>query len=134
MGRFLTEFFTWWNGQTLGTRFYTWRFGTKVGTDEFGNSYYSRPDPSRTAGGTAERRWVTYAGYSDASQIPAGWHAWMHHRSDVAPSDEAYKPRDWQKAHQPNGTGSPRAYRPKGSILGQDTRPRVTGDYDAWTP
>ena len=37
---FLTQFFTWWNGQTLGTRFHTWRYGTEVGHDEFGNIYY----------------------------------------------------------------------------------------------
>ena len=39
---FFTQFFTWWNGQTLGTRFHTWRFGELVGTDEFGNRYYRR--------------------------------------------------------------------------------------------
>ena len=29
----LKQIFTWWNGQTIGTRFHTWRFGTKVGQD-----------------------------------------------------------------------------------------------------
>ena len=38
MKQFLTQFFTWWNGETLGTRFHTWRFGKPVGQDEFGNS------------------------------------------------------------------------------------------------
>ena len=33
----LKQIFTWWNGQTIGTRFHTWRFGTRVGQDEFGN-------------------------------------------------------------------------------------------------
>ena len=50
------------------------------------------------------------------------------------PSAENYKPRDWQKPHLPNLTGSPAAYRPKGSILSGKHRPQVTGDYDAWTP
>ena len=36
----LIQIFTWWNGQTLNTRFHTWRFGERVGTDEFGNIYY----------------------------------------------------------------------------------------------
>ncbi|MHA7884845.1 MAG: NADH:ubiquinone oxidoreductase subunit NDUFA12, partial [Nitratireductor rhodophyticola] len=40
MKKFLLQFFTWWNGQTLGTRFHTWRKGTRVGEDEFGNTYY----------------------------------------------------------------------------------------------
>jgi NADH:ubiquinone oxidoreductase subunit len=58
----------------------------------------------------------------------------MHHRVDVAPSQEDYKPREWQKAHQPNLTGSAAAYRPPGSLAHGSHRPQVTGDYDAWTP
>ena len=129
MAGFFTQFFTWWNGQTLNTRFYTWRFGKKVGQDEFGNTYYQ--------GGTFDgrpRRWVIYKGYSEASDIPPGWHGWMHHRTDTPPTDEKYTPREWQKPHQPNLTGTPTAYRPQGSVLRTGERPRVTGDYDAWTP
>ena len=58
----------------------------------------------------------------------------MHHRVDTPPSAETYTPRDWQKEHEPNLTGTPYAYRPKGSVLSHSQRPRVTGDYDAWTP
>lgn len=130
MLKFLTQFFTWWNGQTLNTRFHTWRRGTEVGRDEMGNIYYTGGINSDGQ----QRRWVIYNGYSDATAIPPGWHGWMHHRSDVLPSKEDYKPREWQKPHEPNLTGSAAAYRPKGSILGHQERPRVTGDYDAWTP
>ena len=56
MGWFLTELFTWWNGQTMGTRWFTRRKGEKVGTDEFGNTYYRTPDKACTAGGFPERR------------------------------------------------------------------------------
>lgn len=127
---FFTQFFTWWNGQTLNTRLSTWRFGTKVGEDDQGNVYYEggKDSEGRT------RRWVIYNGVSEASRIPPGWHGWMHHRVDTPPSDEKYVPRDWQKAHEPNLTGSPQAYRPPGSIVGAGHRPQVTGDYDAWTP
>lgn len=128
--RFLTQIFTWWNGQTLNTRFHTWRKGTKVGEDEFGNVYYQGGTDSE--GRT--RRWVIYNGYSEASSIPPGWHGWMHHRTDQAPVDDNYKPHEWQLDHEPNLTGSAAAYRPKGSIASQEKRPRVTGDYDAWTP
>ena len=38
MKTLLTQIFTWWNGQTMGTRFHTWRFGKKVGQDEFGQA------------------------------------------------------------------------------------------------
>lgn len=130
MRDFLIQFFTWWNGQTLGTRFHTWRHGTRVGEDEAGNVYYEGGTDSE--GRT--RRWVIYNGPSEASAIPPGWHGWMHHRTDTPPSGESYAARDWQKPHQPNLTGTPLAYRPKGSILGQGHRPAVTGDYDAWTP
>ncbi|SIP98623.1 NADH:ubiquinone oxidoreductase subunit [Rhizobium sp. RU20A] len=127
----LTQIFTWWNGQTIGTRFHTWRFGTKVGQDEFGNVYYEggRKD---TEGRT--RRWVIYNGYAEASAIPPGWHGWMHHRTDTPPSKENYVARDWQKQHRPNPTGTSEAYRPPGSITRAGERPKVSGDYDAWTP
>jgi len=130
MLKFLTQFFTWWNGQTLNTRFHTWRHGTEVGRDELGNIYYTGGVDSEGR----QRRWVIFNGYSEASAIPPGWHGWMHHRTDELPSKEAYTPREWQKPHIPNLTGTPGAYRPKGSILGQGERPPVTGDYDAWTP
>ena len=130
MKNFLIQFFTWWNGQTLGTRFHTWRHGTRVGEDELGNVYYEGGTDSE--GRT--RRWVIYNGYVEASAIPPGWHGWMHHRTDTPPSKEDYKAREWQKPHRPNPTGTAAAYHPKGSILSGTARPAVTGDYDAWTP
>lgn len=121
----LTQFFTWWNGSTWGTRLYTWRKGAKVGEDELGNVYYQ---------GDGGRRWVQYGSVVDASSIPPGWHGWMHHRTDVPPSKEDYRPREWEKPHIPNRTGTARAYFPKGSMANPDDRPRVTGDYEAWKP
>ncbi|GAB5507731.1 MAG: NADH:ubiquinone oxidoreductase subunit NDUFA12 [Rhizobiaceae bacterium] len=130
MQKFLLQFFTWWNGQTLGTRFHTWRRGTKVGEDAFGNVYYQggKDSEGRT------RRWVIYNGLADASSIPPGWHGWMHHRVATPPPDENYTAFEWELPHQPNPTGTPHAYRPRGSVLSAEGRPRVTGDYDAWTP
>jgi len=130
MKTFFTQFFTWWNGQTLGTRLHTWRFGKRVGEDQFGNVYYQGGTDSE--GRT--RRWVIYKGYSEASTIPPGWHGWMHHRTDTPPVDENYVPHEWEKPHVQNRTGSAGAYRPQGSVLSTGERPRVTGDYDAWTP
>ena len=130
MKNFLLQFFTWWNGQTLGTRLHTWRRGKMVGEDAAGNIYYEggRDSEGRT------RRWVIYNGLAEASAIPAGWHGWMHHRVDTPPSAEDYKPHEWELAHEPNLTGTAKAYRPRGSVLSGTDRPRVTGDYDAWTP
>ncbi len=126
MKEFLLQVFTWWNGQTLGTRFHTWRNGQLVGEDESGNRYYRDK--------TGKRRWVIYNGDAEASRIPPGWHGWMHHRTDTPPSEESYEQRDWEKPHQPNLTGTPAAYRPPGSILTPERRPEVTGDYEPWTP
>lgn len=134
MKQFLLKFFTWWSGQTFGTQLWTWRFGELVGTDEGGNRYY------RTIGGKIdpalgfERRWVIYSGDVDASRIPQNWHGWMHHRYDEPPTVEAYVPREWEKPHQPNLTGTPNAYRPPGSTLSSGQRQKATGDYEAWTP
>ena len=36
----LTEIFSWWGGNTWGTRLFTWRKGKLVGEDEFGNRYF----------------------------------------------------------------------------------------------
>jgi NADH:ubiquinone oxidoreductase subunit len=131
---FLTQFFTWWNGQTLGTRFHTWRFGELVGKDEFGNSYY------RTAGGRIdpalgfERRWVIYNGPSEGSMTPPGWYGWLHHIADEPPTEISYQAREWELPYEPNLTGTPGAYRPPGSLRGAAERPPATGDYQAWTP
>jgi NADH:ubiquinone oxidoreductase subunit len=130
MKNLLLQIFTWWNGQTMGTRLFTWRFGKKVGEDELGNIYYEGP---MTSWGKP-KRWVIYKDYAEASAIGPGWHGWMHYRTDVPPSKEDYKAREWEKAHKLNGTGTPLAYRPQGSLAATGERPRVTGDYDAWTP
>ena len=47
---------------------------------------------------------------------------------------DPYQPREWEKPHQPNLTGTADAYRPKGSILRSAERPKSDGEYDAWTP
>jgi NADH:ubiquinone oxidoreductase subunit len=134
MKTFLLQLFTWWNGQTLTTRFFTWRRGERVGSDEFGNVYY------RTRGGAIdpalglERRWVIYNGEADASMVPPGWHGWLHHRVPTPPSEETYSAREWELPHQGNPTGSAKAYRPQGSTLRSGQRVAATGDYEPWSP
>jgi NADH:ubiquinone oxidoreductase subunit len=123
---FLIEIFAWWRGQTWGTRLALWLRFEPVGSDEFGNTYWREKK--------GLRRWVTYAGNADPTTIPPGWHSWMHYRTDVPPSDESYAGHSWERAHLPNLTGTAGAYRPEGSLLRTGDRPRVTGDYDAWSP
>ncbi len=129
---FLKQFFTWWNGQTLGLRWFTARKGEFVGEDEFGNKYYRAP--SRVPESIPEHRWVIYNGLAEASAIPTGWHGWMHHTVDTPPTETDYTPRDWQKPHRANPTGTAGAYRPAGSIANPGVKPAAAPDYQAWQP
>jgi len=128
----LSEIFSWWGGNTWGTRFFTWRKGKLVGQDEFGNRYFVQRSGVGPLGVPA--RWVIYPKLSEASQVPPDWHGWLHYTVDTIPTDERYHPRPWQKPHQMNMTGTPLAYRPKGSILGKGERAKSTSDYKAWKP
>lgn len=123
---FLKQLFTWWNGQTIGTRIFTARKGEKVGEDNEGNIYY------QTKGG--ERRWVIYNGLSEASRVSADWHGWLHHTFDTPPTDEPLLVKPWEKPHQHNATGGAEAYHPTGSQYSNADRPHVSGDYEAWEP
>lgn len=122
----IKQLFTWWDGQTAGTRLWTWRKGELVGEDAQGNCYYRERNGSR--------RWVIYAGPVDASRVPPEWHGWLHYTVDELPTESAHLHKQFEKPHQPNLTGTPAAYRPDGSILSTGERPKVTGDYEAWSP
>jgi NADH:ubiquinone oxidoreductase subunit len=128
----IKQFFSWWSGQTWGTRFYTWRKGEYVGADSVGNRYYRAP--SAIPRSIAERRWVIYNGYSEASSIPPGWHGWIHHKVDRPPSAHDTPDWDWQKPHLPNLTGTAAAYRPPGSIVGRGEPVPPPREYQPWRP
>ena len=55
MKKLLLEIFTWWNGQTLGTRMHTLINGRLVGSDLDGNKYFINKK-------NTESRWVIYNG------------------------------------------------------------------------
>ncbi|MGH7094115.1 MAG: NADH:ubiquinone oxidoreductase subunit NDUFA12 [Stellaceae bacterium] len=121
---------------TLGTRLLTLLRGKLVGSDAYGNKYYRLRGgaPTRRGGGrfSRERRWVIYHGEPEGSKVPSEWHAWLHHTTDAVPG-----PRTrfaWEKDHQPNMTGTPQAYHPRGSILRGGHRAPTTSDYEPWTP
>lgn len=104
----------------------------RVGTDDTGNKYY-RAKPRK--GYKRERRWVIYKGAPEASKVPPEWHGWLHHQTDIVPTERktGYR-RSWQKPYRPNMTGTNQAYRPPGHVLAGAQRDKATGDYEAWTP
>ena len=119
----------WLRANTLGTLLFTRRFGVEVGQDEFGNRYF------RERGGKdwrTERRWVLFRDMGDVevdgSMVPPGWHGWLNHAREKAPSEEPLVVKRWEKDHIPNLSGSPEAYVPQGHAR------RATGDYEAWRP
>lgn len=118
---------------TLQISLFTSLHGKKMGTDMFGNVYYTgKPRPYSNR----ERRWVVYNGIAEASKVPPEWHGWLHHQTDVFPSLEDTNPyrQSWQKPHMPNLTGTDRAYVPQGHTTRKEERAAATGDYQAWTP
>ncbi len=131
MGIF-SEIFSWWGGNTWGTRLTIFCQGRYVGTDEFGNRYYEQKKGVGPLG--RPRRFVIYRELADASKVPADWHGWLHYTVDEPPTETEYEPKLWQKPHEMNMTGTRKAYRPAGSILSAAERPPATGDYQAWKP
>ncbi|GLQ34361.1 NADH:ubiquinone oxidoreductase subunit NDUFA12 [Amylibacter marinus] len=122
--KFILSFVTWWNSQTLNTRFYTWRHGVAVGEDEQGNAYYESRD--------GKRRWVIFNGEAEASRVSADWHGWLHHTFDEKPSKKPLKHKPWEISHSENRTGTATAYTPAGSL--RQTHPVSRDDYEAWQP
>ncbi len=131
MGIF-TEIFSWWGGNTWGTRWTIWKSASFVGDDELGNRYYVQRKGVGPLG--VPRRFVVYKDLADASKVPPEWHGWLHYTVDTPPTEEDYEPKPWQKPHHMNMTGTSQAYRPEGSILSPESRPKATGDYSAWRP
>ncbi len=58
----------------------------------------------------------------------------MHYTFDEPPTVAPLQRRAWEQDHQPNLTGTPGAWRPKGSIARGGERASATGDYQSWSP
>jgi NADH:ubiquinone oxidoreductase subunit len=121
---FFSRLFTWWDGQTLGTQIDTWRRGVRVGEDAQGNVFYRSRDD--------KRRWVIFAGESEASRVAPEWHGWLHRTWDAPPTEAPLPRKPWQKPHLANRTGTPAAYAPPGSL--RRRAPAEPRDYEPWQP
>lgn len=127
----LQRIFTWWNGATLGALFDIGRRSVLVGEDDQGNRYYEERRASLEG---RKRRYVIYSGLAEASKVPPDWHGWLHHTLAEPPTVAPLKRQKWERAHEPNFTGTVRAYRPKGSLARGGVRAPATSDYQPWTP
>ncbi|KAJ3355052.1 hypothetical protein GGF32_002195 [Allomyces javanicus] len=97
--------------------------GTLIGTDQFGNRYYENREEL-----FARERWVVPASKKfDPSEIPAGWHTWIHRIDARAPHEVTDIPNDlkWMAPHTRNGSGSEANYKSYST-----TEPKI----EAWTP
>ncbi len=111
-------------------------FARQVGVDDYGNTYYESRDIWPNAS-QRKKRWVVYKGEQEASKVPSSWHNWLHYNTDMLPQGEA-KAFNWQKPHQPNLTGSSKAYKPRGALdlSGNEQEKDAYNKkfYHAWTP
>jgi len=113
----------------ISTKIYTWLKGVNVGTDEFGNKYYTHKKLGDA------KRWVIYNGIVEGSKVPPLWNAWLHYNLDEVPNNKDIKTYKWQKEHQPNLTGTSGAYVPSGHARSKvKERTKSGSDYEAWTP
>ncbi|MBX9977171.1 MAG: NADH:ubiquinone oxidoreductase subunit NDUFA12 [Alphaproteobacteria bacterium] len=106
----------------------TWWRGKLVGQDTYGNRYYQDRRPPKTG---KARRWVIYQGMAEASKVPSDWHGWLHYTCDSPPLADVNK-AEWQKAHEPNKTGTVHAYKPKGFAKTGKHTPKK--DFEPWDP
>ena len=125
--RFLEFLFTWWNGNTVGTKLYTFLNGKKVGEDYFGNSYFESKDK--------KNRWCIYSNQSEASKISPEWNSWLRFISNTSPKGND-RTHNWQKLFNGNTTGLDSTYKPgiTGTGVSKEDLGNYQSDYKAWKP
>ena len=118
-----SEIFTWWNGQTVGTRIWSYFNGVFVGQDDLGNRYYKNKNDTK--------RWVIYNGIVESTYVDPEWNNWLRFTSLIEPTKT--KKYNWQKNHLPNLTGTDAAYEP--DIDGNKSEQNKNNDdYKKWSP
>ena len=119
----LREIFTWWNGQTIGTRIWSYFNGVLVGTDDQGNKYYKNKKDTK--------RWVIYNSITESTLVNPEWNNWLRYTSLSKPSES--EKHDWQINHVPNLTGTDAAYDPENSKK-EIKSVAKNDDYKKWSP
>ena len=125
--RLLKYLFTWWNGNTVGTKLYTFLKGKKVGEDYLGNVYYESKDQ--------KSRWCIYSDQSEASRISPEWNSWLRFISNTLPGTNNIS-YEWQKRFDGNITGLDSAYKPNTirAVSPKEDLKTYHSDYKAWKP
>lgn len=137
---------------TITTHLHTYFHGKLVGTDQFGNRYFTEKKPAKSG---RTKRWVLYKETvkptwqkllvfpvllsnslerAEPSKVPPEWHGWLHYTLDQPPTQRNDKRYAWQKPHLPNLTGTKGAYMPPGHLLKGGQRAASTSDYEPWQP
>ena len=119
----LREIFTWWNGQTIGTRIWSYFNGVLVGTDDQGNKYYKNKNDTK--------RWVIYNSIIESTLVNPEWNNWLRYTSLSKPSE--FEKYEWQIDHLPNLTGTNSAYDPENS-RNEMKQVAKNDDYKKWSP
>ena len=114
----------------LGTTIYTWFYGNIVAEDKFGNRYYCN---SKNFDDLKAKRWVIFKGEVEATKIPPQWHSWLHKSIDKAPINYSHK-YEWQKDHEPNRTGTEKAFSPNSELSENSNYDNINEDYEKWNP
>jgi len=94
--------------------------GKYVGSDEFGNKYYSNSEG---------KRWVIYKNNVESTKISSEWYLWIHFLEINKPSENINK-FSWQKKHRENLTGTKEAHKPEGS-LSSNSKKNIK-KYETW--
>ncbi len=100
--------------------------GVRVASDSYGNQYYREGFFFGKPKDRQPRRWVVYSGRAEGSKVPAEWHAWLHFTTDKTPEEVPPVNYKWEKPHEPNLTGTKKAYEPPVN--------RAATYYGAWQP
>lgn len=80
------------------------KFSNKwIGEDALSNNYYQSSEDNK--------RYVIYENKVEPSLVPPLWHAWLHHLSDVVPSNTDLA-HEWQQPYLPNMTEIEASFKP----------------------
>ena len=109
-------------------KIYSSLFAKKIGSDEYGNLYFSN-NKKKPTNNYRESRWIIYEGEVEASKVPQEWNAWLHHVTKDAPRKFTRKPK-WVKRHKPNLTGTVKANKVKDVRV----KNKINDIYSKWNP